>query len=131
MGNYRKLSHTVYKCEYHIVWTPKYRYKVLKGEIASQIVRDIHALSGMKDVLIEELNVQADHVHLQCSIPPRLSVSSYMGFLKGKLAIKIFRSYPKLKQRPYWGNHFWSRGYFISTIAVSYTHLTLPTICSV
>ena len=72
----------------------------------------------MKDVLIEELNVQADHVHLQCSIPPRLSVSSYMGFLKGKLAIKIFRSYPKLKQRPYWGNHFWSRGYFISTIGL-------------
>ena len=92
MGNYRKLSQTEYKCEYHIVWTPKYRYKILKGTIASQILRDIHALSRMKDVLVEELSVQEDHIHLHCSIPPKISVSTYMGFLKGKLAIKIFQS---------------------------------------
>jgi len=118
MGKYRKLSHTVYKCEYHIVWTPKYRYKILKGELASLLIRDIHALSLMKEVLVEELSVQQDHIHLHCSVPPKVSLSTYMGFLKGKLAIKIFRSYPKLKKKLYWGNHFWSRGYFVSTVGL-------------
>ncbi len=116
MGKYRKLSHTMYKCEYHIVWTPKYRYKILKGELASLIIRDIHKLSAMKDVLIEELSVQEDHIH--CSVPPKISISTYMGFLKGKIAIKVFRSYPKLKRKLYWGNHFWSRGYFVSTVGL-------------
>jgi putative transposase len=89
MGKYRKLSHTTYKCEYHIVWTPKYRFRVLKDGIASEITRDIYGLSSMKEVIIEELNVQPDHIHLYCSIPRKLSISSYMGFLKGKTAIKI------------------------------------------
>lgn len=71
----------------------------------------------MKDVLIEELSAQEDH-HLDCSVPPKVSVSAYMVFLKGKLAIKVFRSYPKLKQRLYWGNHFWSHGYFVSTVCL-------------
>ena len=118
MGKYRKLSHTVYKCDYHIVWTPKYRYKVLKNEISSLLNRDIYGLSSMKDVEVEELNIQNDHVHLLCSVPPKLSISSYMGFLKGKTAIKVFKSYPKLKKKPYWGNHFWARGYFVSTVGL-------------
>jgi len=118
MSKYRKLSHSVYKCDYHIVWTPKYRYKVLKNEIASLLNRDIYGLSSMKEVQIEELNIQNDHVHLLCSIPPKLSVSSYMGFLKGKTAIKVLKSYPRLKVKPYWGNHFWSRGYFASTVGL-------------
>ena len=99
MGKYRKLSHTVYKCDYHIVWAPKYRYRVLKGELASLLTRDLHILCKMKEVVIEELNIQEDHVHLLCSIPPKLSISSFMGFLKGKTAIKVMRSYPKLKKR--------------------------------
>jgi len=118
MGKYRKLSHTVYKCDYHIVWTPKYRYKVLKNEVASLLNRDIYGLSSMKEVQVEELNIQNDHVHLLCSVPPKLSISNYMGFLKGKTAIKVMRSYPKLKKKPYWGNHFWSRGYFVSTVGL-------------
>jgi putative transposase len=65
-----------------------------------------------------ELNVQIDHIHIVCSIPPKVSVSGLMGVLKGKLAIKIFKSYPKLKQKPYWENHFWSRGYFVTTVGV-------------
>ena len=65
-----------------------------------------------------ELSVQADHVHLVCSIPPKLAVSRFMGFLKGKLAIKIFKGYPRLKQKPYWGNHFWARGYFVNTVGM-------------
>ena len=118
MGRYRKLSHTVYKCEYHIVWTPKYRYRILKDEISSSLHREIYGLSSMKDVLVEELNIQSDHVHMLCSIPPKLSVSSYMGFLKGKTAIKVLRNHPRLRRRPYWGNHFWSRGYFVSTVGL-------------
>ncbi len=62
--------------------------------------------------------MRIDHVHAVVSIPPKISVSTLMGTLKGKLAIKLFKSYPKLKQKPYWGNHFWSRGYFVTTIGV-------------
>ena len=118
MGKYRKLTHTVYKCEYHIVWTPKYRYRILKGQIASELQRDLYGLSSHKDVIIEELNIQPDHVHMLCSIPPKLSISAFMGYLKGKAAIKLFRSYPKLRKMPYWGNHFWSKGYFVSTVGL-------------
>jgi putative transposase len=68
-------------------------------------------------VAVMELNVQTDHIHLIYSIPPKLSVSEFMGFLKGKLAIKLFKSYPGLRKKPYWGNHFWIRGYFVNTIS--------------
>jgi putative transposase len=64
------------------------------------------------------LNVQIDHIEVVCSIPPKVSVSGLRGTLKGKLAIKLFKSYPKLKEKPYWGNHFWSRGYFVTTAGV-------------
>jgi putative transposase len=119
MSRYRKLSHVVYKCDYHLVWTPKYRYRVMVAEIARMVERDIRVLCEWKEVEVLELNVQADHVHLVCSIPPKVSVSSFMGFLKGKLAIKLFKSYPRLRQKPYWGNHFWSRGYFVNTVGMN------------
>ena len=64
------------------------------------------------------MSVQNDHIHLVVSIPPKVSVSQMMGILKGKLAIKLFKSYPKMKQKPYWGNHFWARGYFVSTVGI-------------
>ena len=117
-SKYRKLSHVVYKCDYHIVWTPKYRYRVLFGEVKSLVEKDIRMLCEWKGVEIIELNVQIDHIHVVCSIPPKVSVSGLMGTLKGKLAIKLFKSYPKLKEKPYWGNHFWSRGYFVTTVGV-------------
>jgi putative transposase len=118
MSKYRKLSHVVYRCDYHIVFVPKYRYRILTGAVAELVERDIRALSEWREVEVWELSVQADHVHLVCSIPPKVSVSQYMGLLKGKLAIKVFKSYPKLRQKPYWGNHFWARGYFVSTVGV-------------
>ena len=65
-----------------------------------------------------EMNVQIDHIHLVVSVPPKVSVSELMGILKGKLAIKLFKSYPGLKKKPYWGNHFWARGYFVSTVGI-------------
>ena len=76
-------------------------------------------LCSWKDVEVLELNVQPDHVHLVCSIPPKVSISEFMGFLKGKLAIKLFKSYPRLKRKPYWGNHFWARGYFVNTVGLN------------
>ena len=117
-SKYKKLSHVVYKCDYHIVWTPKYRFRVLFGEVKSLIENDLRMLCEWKGVEVIELNVQIDHIHVVCSIPPKVSVSELLGTLKGKLAIKVFKSYPKLKQKPYWGNHFWSRGYFVATVGI-------------
>jgi len=79
---------------------------------------DSASLCEWKGVEIIELNIQVDHVHVKCCVPPKVSISELMGTLKGKLAIKLFKSYPKLKQKPYWGNHFWSRGYFVTTVGV-------------
>jgi putative transposase len=119
MGKYRRLSHVVYQCTYHVVWVPKYRYRILSGAVAELIDRDIRMLCEGKDVEVIELSVQVDHVHALFSIPPKISVSSFMGFLKGKLAIKVMKSYPRLRKKPYWGNHFWARGYFVSTVGLN------------
>ena len=115
---YRKLSHSIYHCTYHIVWTPKYRLRILRGVIADFLEDQIRTICEWKEVKIEEMNIQPDHVHLVCSIPPKLSVSDFMGIVKGKSAIKLFKSFPRLKKKPYWGNHFWSRGYFVSTVGL-------------
>ena len=118
MSKYRKLSHVIYKCDYHIVWVPKYRLRILKGEIKDLVKSDIHKLCEWKGCEVVELNVQDDHIHLLVSVPPKVSISYLMGVLKGKIAIKLFKSYPKLKKKPYWGNHFWARGYFVSTVGL-------------
>ena len=75
-------------------------------------------LCEWKKCEVQEMSVQIDHIHLVVSIPPKVSVSQMMGILKGKLAIKLFKSYPKMKEKPYWGNHFWARGYFVSTVGI-------------
>ena len=118
MSKYKKLSHVIYKCDYHIVWVPKYRFRVLTGQIKELVRNDIKMLCEWKRCETLELNVQIDHVHLVVSIPPKVSVSQLMGILKGKLAIKLFKSYPSLKEKPYWGNHFWARGYFVRTVGI-------------
>ena len=115
---YRKLSHSFYYCVYHIVWTPKYRFRVLRDVVADVLENKIGAICAWKEVEILEMNIQPDHIHLVCSIPPKMSVSDFMGILKGKSAIMMFKSYPSLRKKPYWGNHFWSRGYFVSTVGV-------------
>lgn len=118
MSKYKKLSHVVYKCDYHIVWVPKYRFRILTGAVKDLVENDIRLLCEWKGSMVEELNVQEDHIHLVVSIPPKISVSQLLGVLKGKLAIKLFKSYPALKKKPYWGNHFWARGYFVSTVGL-------------
>jgi putative transposase len=97
---------------------PKYRYRILSGVIKELIETDIRKLCEWKRCEIKEMNVQVDYVHLVVSIPPKVSVSEFMGIMKGKLAIKLFKSYPELKKRPYWGNHFWARGYFVNTVGL-------------
>ncbi len=118
MSKYRKLSHVVYKCDYRIVWVPKYRFRVLTGAVKSLVEADIKMLCEWKSCIVEEMNVQSDHIHLVVSVPPKVSISNLLGVLKGKLEIKLFKSYPILKQKPYWGNHFWARGYFVSTAGI-------------
>ena len=118
MSKYKKQSHVIYKFDYYIVWVPKYRLRILKGVIKDMIESDIHKLCEWQNCEVDELSVQEDHVHLLVSVPPKVSISKLMGVLKGKLAIKLFKSYPKLRQKPYWGNHFCARGYFVSTIGL-------------
>jgi putative transposase len=119
MSKYKKQSHVVYKCDYHIVWVPKYRFRILTAEIGKMVDKDIRIQSEYLGCEISELNVRTDHVHVVVSIPPKVSVSTYMGTIKGKIAIKVFKSYPQLKQKPYWGNHFWARGYFVNTVGIN------------
>lgn len=115
---FRKLSHTLYECKYHIVFCPKYRYRILKDGVAIYIEQQIHILSSQKDLVeVLELNIQEDHIHLVLSIPPKYSVSSFMGFIKGKLALRLFQRYDRL-QKQYWGRHLWSRGYCVSTVGL-------------
>ena len=118
MPKYRKLSHCVYSCTYHIVWTPKYRFRILEGKVKEIIESRIHQVSEWYSVEIEEISIQSDHVHLVCSIPPKLSVSNYVGIVKGKTSVQLFAKKRSLKERPYWGNHFWARGYFVSTVGI-------------
>jgi len=115
---FKKLSHSVYECKYHIVFCPKYRYRILSGDIGEYVQEQIYSLCRQKeDVEVLELNVQADHVHLILSIPPKYAVSNMMGYLKGKLALRLFNRYEQLGKR-YWGRHLWSRGYCVSTIGL-------------
>ncbi len=118
MSNFKKLSHVIYRCTYHIVWTPKYRYRILDGLVKELLLKDIPMLLDWKSCELIEISIQTDHIYLIVSIPPKMSLSQLMGVLKGKTAIKIFKSYPQLKTKPYWGNHFWSRGYCADTIGL-------------
>jgi len=115
---FKKLSHTIYECKYHIVFCPKYRFRIFKDEIAGYAKQQINILCGQKDLIeLMELNVQEDHIHLVMSIPPKYSLSSMMGFLKGKVSLRLFQRYEKLGKR-YWGRHLWTRGYCVSTVGL-------------
>jgi len=118
MRDFKRLAHAVWECKYHIVWCPKYRYRILKGEVAKSARDIIRQLCEWKKVDILEGSVQIDHIHLVTSIPPKYSVAEVVGFLKGKSAIKIFDKYIGLKKR-YWGRHFWAKGYCVSTVGLN------------
>jgi putative transposase len=119
MSNFKRLSHSVWCCTYHIIFCPKYRYRVLRGRTEIFVRNQIYQLAQQKDkVVVEEINIQKDHVHLILSIPPKYSVSSIMGYLKGKVAIRLFNHQRELTRR-YWGKHFWSRGYCVSSVGLN------------
>lgn len=117
MSRFQKLAHSAWECKYHIVWCPKYRFKILKGEIGRSLRDTIRQLCEWKQIKILEGNIQVDHIHLVLSIPPKYSVSDTVGFLKGKSAIKMFDMHHELKKR-YWGRHFWAKGYCVSTVGL-------------
>ena len=118
MGRFKSLAHSLWHCHYHIVWVPKYRYRILKGEIKLEAEQMIRMVSAQMRCDIEELNVQDDHVHLLVMIPPKIAISKYVGMVKGKCAIRIFSKFQNLKEKPYWGNHFWARGYCVDTVGL-------------
>ena len=118
MSRFRKLSQTIWHCQYHIVWVPKYRFRILNGKVANEVENCIRAFSEQLGCEIVELNIQIDHVHLIVMVPPKVSISGYAGTVKGRTAIRVFNRFRKLKEKPYWGNHFWARGYCVDTIGL-------------
>jgi putative transposase len=117
MNRLKKLAHVVWDCKYHVVWCPKYRFRILKGDIAKSIREIIRQLCEWRKIEILAGNVQTDHVHMVISFPPKYSVAEVIGFLKGKSAIKVFDRHLDLKKR-YWGRHFWAKGYCVSTVGL-------------
>lgn len=118
MSRFKKLSHTLWHCQYHLVWTPKYRYKILQGKVKQEVESCIRAFTEQKKCEVVELNVQVDHVHLIVSIPPKLSVSDYVGTIKGRSAIRVLQRFKELRHKPYWGNHFWTKEYCVDTVGL-------------
>ena len=117
MSNLKKLAHAVWQCKYHIIWCPKYRFKILKGALQRSVEEILQQLCDWKKLEVLEMSIQEDHVHMVLSIPPKFSVSEVVGFLKGKCAIKIFDKHLELKKR-YWGRHFWAKGYCVRTVGL-------------
>jgi len=119
MSEYKKLSHSIWLCTYHIVFCPKYRCKILEGKAEVAARNERYKLCGQKDgIEIVEINIQPDHVHMIITIPPKYAISDVMGFLKGKTAIKLFQIQKQLT-KTYWGRNLWSRGYCVSTIGLN------------
>ena len=115
MVDYRRGSHTVYNIEYHFVWVTKYRYQVLRGEVAERTRELIRQSCLSRDMRIVKGHVSRDHVHLLVSCPPKLSPSAIMQYLKGRSSRLLQQEFPHLNRR-YWGRHMWARGYFCATV---------------
>ena len=112
------LAHTKWMCKYHIVFTPKYRRKMIYNQYREDVREIIKQLCSYKGVEILGGNVMSDHVHILVSIPPKMSVSSFMEYLKGKSALMMFDRHANLKYK--FGNrHFWSEGYYVSTVGLN------------
>ena len=109
------LAHTQWECKYHIVFAPKYRRQIIYGKIKADIGQMIRKLCEYKGVEIIEAEACKDHIHMLVSIPPKYSVSQFMGYLKGKSSLMIFEKYANLKYK-YGNRHFWCRGYYVSTV---------------
>jgi putative transposase len=115
MDDYESLSHSKWECKYHVVFIPKCRRKTLYTELRRHLREVFRRLAEQKESRIEEGHLLADHVHMLISIPPKYAVSQVIGFIKGKSAIHLARVYGESK-RNFVGQHFWARGYFVSTV---------------
>ena len=109
------LAHTKWECEYHVIFAPKYRRKIIYGKIKEDIGRMLRKLCEYKGVEILEAEACPDHIHMLLSIPPKYSVSQIMGYLKGKSSLMIYEKYANMKYK-YGNRHFWCRGYYVSTV---------------
>jgi len=109
------LSHTRWKCKYHIVFAPKFRRQAIYGRLKVDIGKVLRTLCERKQVKIDEAELCPDHIHMLVNIPPNLSVSQFMGYLKGKSSLIIFDRHANLKYK-YGNRHFWCRGYFVDTV---------------
>jgi putative transposase len=118
MSRFSKLSQTIWHCQYHIVWTLKYRLRILTGQVAAEVNKCFRAFSEFKSCGIIELSVQIDHVHLIVLVPPKISISDNVCIVKGRTAIRVMNTFQHLKQKPDWGNHFWLRGYYVDTVGL-------------
>jgi putative transposase len=115
MDEVRSLSHTKWECKYHVVFIPKMRRKVLYEQLRQRLGEVFHRLAQQKESKIEEGHLMPDHVHMMISVPPKYAVSQVIGFIKGKSAIHVARVYGE-NRRNFVGQHFWARGYFVSTV---------------
>ena len=115
MQNYESLSHTRWECKYHVVFIPKYRRKALFGELRRHLGPVFRELARQRECEILEGHLMPDHVHMLIAIPPKYAVAQALGFLKGKSAIHIARTYAG-RRRNFVGQHFWARGYLVSTV---------------
>lgn len=115
MDLYESLSHTRWECKYHVVFIPKFRRKALYKELRKELGEVFRRLAQQKESRVEEGHLLLDHVHMLLSIPPKYGVSQVVGYMKGKSAIHLARMYAERK-RNYAGQHFWARGYFVSTV---------------
>ena len=111
----KSLSHSKWRCKYHIVFAPKYRRQVIYGKIKADIGAILRKLCEYKGVEILEANACPDHIHMLVSIPPKISVASFVGYLKGKSSLMIFDKHANLKYK-YGNRHFWCKGYFVDTV---------------
>jgi len=111
------LTHTKWECKYHIVWIPKYRRKRLFGEVRKELGSVLRELAKQKQCEIIEGKMMVDHVHMLIAIPPKYAVAQVIGYLKGKSAIYIARTYGG-RQKNFTGEHFWARGYYVSTVGI-------------
>ena len=114
MDNTNSLAHTKWNCKYHIVFAPKYRRKVFFGEKKVEIGRILRQLCEWKGIKIIEAEICPDHVHMLLEIPPKIAVSSFMGYLKGKSSLMLYEQFPAL-QFKYRNREFWCRGYYVDT----------------
>jgi putative transposase len=115
MDKFESLSHTAWECKYHLVFIPKCRRKTLYGQLRVHLGEVFRKLAAQKESRVEEGHLMPDHVHMLLSIPPKYAVSQVVGFIKGKSAIHLARVYGDRK-RNFVGQHFWARGYFVSTV---------------